>query len=307
MTPARSHLSVPGHVQKMHKKAMNTDADRIMLDLEDSVPVSLKEDALAAVVQTLEQFKPDKGRVNVRINPADTPLAYKEVVTLVEKAGPHITALVIPKVNHPGDIHFVSRLLDGVEQSTGQDRRIGIEAGIETAKGLEAVSDIASASPRLISLVFGVADYSASIGVRLSSLSGHGDDQSGYPGHQWHYPVSRMVSAAKANDLLAVDAPYGDFKDPDGLRRSAKMAAALGCDGKWVIHPDQIEIVNEVFTPSTSDIKRAEQVLAAVKKAEKIQRGAIAVDGQMIDRATVRLAERVWDQAVFLGLVDGTM
>lgn len=303
MKSNRSNLSVPGHMKKMHIKALGCGADVVMLDLEDSVPLDKKQAALKTVVRSLTDLDWQSRTVTVRINAPDTPFAYREVITLVETAGETIDALVVPKICHPGDIHFISRLLDGIELERKLRHKIRIEACIETAKGLEAVSDIAKSSTRLKSLVFGVADYAWSIGAKLGSLSGHGDEKGIYPGHRWHYPLSKTVAAAKANDLLAIDAPYGDFKDPAGLERSAALAAALGCDGKWVIHPDQIDRVNQVFTPSTEDIERARSILDIVKTAGGTGRGAVGVEGQMLDQATVRLAKRVWDQAADLGLV----
>ncbi|MCP4343112.1 MAG: HpcH/HpaI aldolase/citrate lyase family protein, partial [Desulfobulbaceae bacterium] len=155
------------------------------------------------------------------------------------------------------------------------------------------------------SLVFGIADYSASVGARLVSISGHGENEADiYPGHRWHFALSRMVMAAKANNLLAIDAPYGNFKDSEGLERSAVMASALGCDGKWAIHPNQLEAINHVFSPSQEDIDRAVTVLRAAQEAKRQFRGAIAVQGRMIDQATVRLAQRLYDQACHLGLTE---
>ena len=167
------------------------------------------------------------------------------------------------------------------------------------------MGSIARADRRLRSLSFGVADYTASIGAKLVSLSGHGESETAiYPGHRWHYPISRMVMAAKANGLLAMYAPFGNFKDSKGLENAAAMAAALGCDGKWVIHPDQIKIVNKAFTPSPEEIARAKQILDAMSAAGALSQVAIAVNGQMVDLATARLAERVWNQARHLGLVE---
>jgi malyl-CoA/(S)-citramalyl-CoA lyase len=247
----RTVLSVPGHVEKMHDKALNSDSDAIMLDLEDSVPVDNKMDARSRIIQSLLSRDWSRKTVLYRMNGLDTPFGYRDLLEVVEAAGPVIDAIVVPKINHPGDIHFVSRMLDGIEMNKGWGRRIGIEASIETAIGLEAVSEIASASDRIQTLVFGVADYSASIGARLVSLSGHGEKEAEiYPGHRWHFAMSRMVMAAKANGLQAIDAPYGNFKDPEGLKQGAAMACALGYDGKWSIHPDQIDIINQTFSPS---------------------------------------------------------
>jgi malyl-CoA/(S)-citramalyl-CoA lyase len=268
------------------------------------VPPEQKELARKTIITTLEGIKESAKTITVRVNSVDTPFAYKDIIEVVGAAGNIIDAIVLPKVNHPGDIHFVCRLLDGVEMDQNVNNKVRIEACIESAKGLETVSKIAGASRRIKSLAFGIADYSASIGVRLKSISGHGEkEETGYPGHRWHFPLSRMVMAAKANDLLAIDAPYGDFKNIKGLEDSVAMSAAIGCDGKWVIHPDQIDAVNKEFTPSHEDIQRAKKIIDLCHAAGPAAKKAIAVDGKMVDQATLRLAKQLWDQAVFLGLV----
>ncbi len=304
MKTHRSVLSVPGHVRKMHGKAAAGTADVIMLDLEDSVPQEAKEAARKEVLESLLSIDWGHKMLTVRINSLDTPYAYRDLLEIVEEAGSRIDAIVVPKVTHPGDIHFVERMLDGIEQAKQLPATIGIEASIETADGLADVMAIARAGRRVQTLVFGIADYSASIGARLVSISGHGENEADiYPGHRWHFALSRMVMAAKANGLLAIDAPYGHFKDLDGLKRSAVMAGALGCDGKWAIHPDQLETINQVFSPAPEDIDRAVTVLRAAQAAREEFKGAVAVDGRMVDQATVRLAQRLYDQALHLGLV----
>jgi len=305
MKTHRSILSVPGHVEKMHIKAAECAADVVMLDLEDSVPEEAKETARKQVLKTLQAIDWQKKTVSLRINGLDTPYAYRDLLEIVEAAGEKLHTIVVPKVNHPGDIHFVERMLDGIEQARRLSGTIGIEASIETAAGLAEVMAIAGTGRRLQTLVFGIADYSASVGARLVSISGHGENEADiYPGHRWHFALSRMVMAAKANGLLAIDAPYGNFKDIEGLQRSAVMAGALGCDGKWAIHPSQLEVINQVFSPSPEDIDRALTILRAARAARQQSRGAIAVDGRMVDQATVRLAERLYDQALHLGLID---
>jgi len=304
MKPRRSTLSVPGHIEKMHVKASQRDVDVIMLDLEDSVPMEAKESARTRVIQSIHTLDWQGTTVTVRINGLDTSFGYRDLLEVVEASGPRIEALVVPKVNHPGDIHFVSRMLDGIEAAKRFSSRINIEAIIESAEGLEQVSQIAKASDRLIALVFGIVDYSASIGARLASISGHGEkEEEIYPGHRWNFEMSRIVMAAKAHGLLAIDAPYGNFKDPTGLQRSAALACALGYDGKWAIHPDQIDIINQVFSPSKEDVDRAIKVLAAHKEAQKKGLGAVAVEGRMVDQATVRLARQLYEQAKHLKLV----
>ncbi len=304
MKPRRSTLSVPGHIEKMHVKASQREVDVVMLDLEDSVPVQAKESARDQVIQSLHSLTWGETTVTFRINGLDTPFGYRDLLEVVEAAGPHIDAVVVPKVNHPGDIHFVCRMLDGIESAKGFSNRINIEAIIESAEGLEQVSQIAKASDRLITLVFGIVDYSASIGARLVSISGHGEkEEEIYPGHRWNFEMSRIVMAAKAQGLLAIDAPYGNFKDPKGLQRAAALACALGYDGKWAIHPDQIDFINQVFSPSKEDIARAMKVLAAHKEAQDKGRGAVAVEGRMVDQATVRLAKQLYALARHLKMV----
>lgn len=304
MKPRRSTLSVPGHIEKMHVKASQRDVDVIMLDLEDSVPMEAKESARTQVIQSINTLDWQGTTVTVRINGLDTSFGYRDLLEVVEASGPRIEAVVVPKVNHPGDIHFVSRMLDGIEAAKRFSSRINIEAIIESAEGLEQVSQIAKASIRLIALVFGIVDYSASIGARLVSISGHGEkEEEIYPGHRWNFEMSRIVMAAKAHGLLAIDAPYGNFKDPRGLQRSAAVACALGYDGKWAIHPDQIDIINQVFSPSKEDVDRAIKVLAVHKEAQEKGLGAVAVEGRMVDQATVRLARQLYEQAKHLKLV----
>lgn len=304
MKSRRSNLSVPGHMAKMHLKARDSAVDIVMFDLEDSVPVDQKEAAREQVIQSLLSLDWRNKTVTVRCNAVDTPFAYKDLMDIVENAGQMLDAVVVPKVNHPGDIHFVHRLLEGIEMNTSRLNRIGIEASIETAAGLENVSYTAKSSNRLISLVFGIADYSTSIGAKLVSLSGHGEAEAAiYPGHRWHYPLSRIVMAAKANGLLVMDAPYGNFKDLDGLRQSAVMASALGCDGKWVIHPDQIDVVNAVFSPSQEEIERARKVIEAYDAAVTSGSGAVSLGGSVVDSATIRMARQLWEQAKHLGLL----
>src|SRR5665647_2477236 len=304
MKPRRSNLSVPGHITKMHIKANECQADVIMLDLEDSVPIVEKINAREKVIESLLSLNWDTKTVTVRINALDTPFAYRDFLEIAENAGHIIDAIVIPKVNNPGDIFFADRILNGIEMNKNIPKMIGIEASIETAEGLMRAAEIVQASSRVKSLVFGIADYSASIGARLVSISGHGEkEEELYPGHRWHFALSRMVMNAKAYGNLAIDAPYGNFKDLDGLRRSAVMACALGCDGKWAIHPSQIDIINEVFTPSQQDIALAAKVIEANDLAKTEGKGAIAVEGRMVDQATVRLATQLWEQAKYLRLI----
>ncbi len=287
----------------MHHKAAQSAADVVMLDLEDSVPVDAKEEARRQVIRSAREVDWGKRAVAFRSNAMDTPFGYRDLLEVLEAAGDRIDAVVVPKIDHPGDIHFAHRLMAGIEMRMGGRRPVGIEASIETAAGLSRVKEIAASSDRLVSLVFGIVDYQVSIGARLVSISGHGEaEDSVYPGHRWNFAMSRMVMAAKAEGLMAIDAPYGDFRDREALRRWAAVASALGFDGKWAIHPDQVEVINEVFSPSAEDIARARRILDAFDAAAAQGRGAVSVDGRMVDGATVRLARRTWETALRLGL-----
>ena len=299
MKPRRSILSTPGNIKKMHKKAIDSNVDVIMFDLEDSVSIKDKKKAREIVIKSIKENDFKEKIITVRINSLDTPFAYKDAIEIVEKVGEKIDSIVIPKVNKPSEVGFLSILLDGIEMAKDFKNKIGIEASIETAEGLLNVEKIVSASSRIKTLVFGIADYSASIGAKLISISGHGEkDEEVYPGHRWHFAISRMVMVAKSKDIQVIDAPYGNFKDDIGLKKSALMASAIGCDGKWAIHPNQIKIINETFSPSKEEIERAEKIVSAYKKKKT---GAIAVDGRMVDNATINMAQKLFEKSKFIG------
>jgi citrate lyase beta subunit len=263
----------------------------IMLDLEDSVPVEEKEAARKGVIDALKEGD-WTGKVRAyRINGMDTPFAYRDIIDVVEAAGPNLDVIVVPKVNDASEIKAIDYLLTQIEMHKGFKNRIGLEASIETATGMLNAGEIAMSSPRLEALVFGVADYGASLGMRSKGLSGHGENEEFYPGHRWHFPLSHMAMAAKAAGLAAIDAPYGDYKDPEGLRRSCVLSASLGFDGKWVIHPGQVEVVNEVYSPSAEDLERCLRIVHAYHEAQQQGCGSLALDGKMVDAASIRVAE----------------
>lgn len=292
----RSIISVPANREKMVNKAFNLDVDMIMLDLEDSVPVSEKEEARKRVIDAFrEQEWKEKVR-SYRINAMDTPFAYRDIIDIVEAAGDFVDVIVVPKVDDPAEIKAIDYLLTQIELRMGFKSRIGLEASIETAAGMLKAGEIAFSSPRLEALVFGVADYGASLTMMSKGISGHGDMEEFYPGHRWHFPLSRLAMAAKAAGLAAIDAPYGDYKDPEGLKRSCLLSAALGCDGKWVIHPDQVAIINETYTPSREDVERSGRILAAYEEAQAQGLGSLALDGKMVDAASIRVARVIYSQ-----------
>ena len=298
----RSVLSVPGSSDKMISKGLELSADEIMLDLEDGVALEEKEGARSKIIRALKDH--DWGdRVRAyRINGLDTPFAYRDIIDVVEQAGESIDVIVIPKVEKAADVQFVDLLLSQIEMNLGLKKTIGLEASIETALGMLNVKEIAFASPRLETLVFGIADYGASLTMPSSGVSGHGDAEEDFI-HRWHFPLSRMVMAAKAARLAAIDAPYGDFRNEAGLEKSCQQAASLGYDGKWAIHPAQLDTINETFTPSSEDIRRAQIILKAYEDVKASGEGATALDGKMVDAASVRLARVTYEQARRLGLI----
>jgi citrate lyase beta subunit len=289
----RSVLSVPANREKMVLKAFTLPVDVVMLDLEDSVPVDQKEAARAQVAQALRQS--DWGdRVRAfRINAMDTPYAYRDIIDVVEVAGDRVDVIVVPKVERPAEISAIDYLLTQIEMRMGFERPIGLEASIETALGMVNVDRIAFSSERLEALVFGVADYGASLTMLSKGISGHGDAEQFYPGHRWHFPLSRLAMAAKAAGLAAIDAPYGSYRDLEGLEQSCLMSAALGFDGKWAIHPNQLEPINRLFSPSQEDAERSRRILDAYEQAVCQGTGSLAIDGKMVDAASVRIARVV--------------
>ncbi|HYR02713.1 MAG TPA: CoA ester lyase, partial [Syntrophobacteria bacterium] len=232
------------------------------------------------------------------------PFAYRDIIDVVEQAGDRIDIMVLPKVETAAEIQFVDMLLRQIEMRLAKSLDIGLEPSIETARGMLNAGEIAFASPRIETLVFGVADYGASLTMPSRGISGHGDAEEMYPGHRWHFPMSRMAMAAKAAGLEAIDAPYGDFKDQAGLEKSCQTAVALGYDGKWAIHPAQLETINRAFTPSAEDVSRSVRVLRAYQEAKARGAGATALDGKMVDGASIRVARITYEHAQRLGLVQ---
>jgi len=303
--PRRSILSVPGHVEKMHHKALGSKADVIMFDLEDSVPLDAKIEARKKIIASLDHCDLVPAVTTIRINSLDTPFGYEDLLVMVEAVGHKIDTVVIPKVNHVADIHFVDRLLNGIEMKYGFAEPVGIEVSIETAQGLRNIAAIADGSERIKSLIFGSMDYQTSIGARPTSISGHKNGAEDiYYDHRWNFVISRIVMAAKARGMAAIDAPYDDFKDVEGLAHSAKLACALGCDGKWAIHIDQLATINRIFSPTKEEIEQARKVIEVHKGTGENGFGATAVDGRMVDNATVRSAQQLWAQADQLNLIE---
>jgi len=286
----------------MHAKAAASAADVIMLDLEDSCPLAEKRGAREYIAASVQALDWGRRTLTLRINAVDGPFALRDLTELIPRIGHRLDTVVVPKVESAGDLHFVDRVLAALEAEAGLPSPIGIEAIIESAHALRDADAIAAASPRLRCLVFGIADYSASVGMPLTSHSGHGEDDGDYPGDPLHFVYGRLIMSAKARGLRVIDAPYGNFRDAEGLRRAARRSRALGFDGKWAIHPGQLDSLNEIFAPSAGEITRALQVIEAYETAERQGHGAAAIQGSMIDQASLRMARGVRDQAVWLGL-----
>jgi malyl-CoA/(S)-citramalyl-CoA lyase len=314
ITPAparlnRCELAVPGSSVKLFEKAAKSAADVIFLDLEDAVAPDDKPQARKNIVQALQDIDWGRKVMSVRINGLDTHYMYRDVVEVIEGAGDKVDLVMVPKVGTAADIYAVDMLLTQIETAKGFKKRIGIEAIIETALGMQNIHEIAAASPRMESLHFGVADYAASTRARTTSIGGpnalygvltdkDGDKPRDYFwGDMWHYAISRMVVAARANGLRPIDGPFGDFSDADGYRAQANRAAILGCEGKWAIHPAQIAVANEVYTPPEAEVAKAKRILEAMKEAQAKGQGAVALDGKLIDIASIRQAEGIVKQA----------
>jgi citrate lyase subunit beta/citryl-CoA lyase len=292
----RSELAVPGSNTTYIDKAAESAADVVFLDLEDAVAPPEKEQARRNVVEALNDIDwAAKGKtVSVRINGLDTHYMYRDVVDVMEQAGSRLDTVLVPKVGVPADLYTVEVLVNQIEQGRGYESKVGVEALIETALGMANVEAIAASAVRpggrLEALHFGVADYAASNRARTVSIGGLNPD---YPGDQWHFALSRMIVACRAYGLRPIDGPYGDFSDPDGFRDAARRAAALGAEGKWAIHPSQVELANEVFSPPEAEVERARRIIEALREAEAQGKGAASVDGKMIDAASERMAQNV--------------
>ncbi len=295
----RSELAVPGSRPEFFEKAVESNADFIFLDCEDAVIPDDKERARRNIIQALNEIDWKGKTMSIRINGLDTHYMYRDVVDIVEQAGNCVDTILIPKVGHPSDVYMVDCLLTQIETAKQLKRKIGIECLIETALGGANVMSIAQSSARLEALHFGVADYAASMRARTVNIGGLNPDYQcdGAMGDQWHAALVNMVTACRAYGLRAIDGPYGDFSNPDGYRDAARRVAALGYEGKWAIHPSQIDLANEIMSPPQQEVHRAKSVLMALEEAAAAGRGAAQHDGKMIDAASERMARNIVAQA----------
>jgi malyl-CoA/(S)-citramalyl-CoA lyase len=299
----RSELAVPGSQPQLFEKAAKSAADVVFLDLEDAVAPDDKAQARKNVIQAIGDIDWGRKALSVRINGLDTHYMYRDVVDVLEQASDRLDLIMIPKVGTAADVYAVDMLCTQIETAKGRKKRVGFEMIIETALGMQNVHEIAAASKRNESLHFGVADYAASTKARTTSIGGANADyavltepladghRETHWGDMWHYAISRMVVAARANGLRPVDGPFGNFSDADAFKAAARRAAVLGCEGKWAIHPSQIALANDVMSPSEADVLRARRIIAAMQEAAAQGKGAVSLDGRLIDYASIRQAE----------------
>ena len=299
----RSELAVPGSQPALFEKATKSAADVVFLDLEDAVSPEDKPQARKNVIAAIGDIDWGMKTLSVRINGLDTSFMYRDVVDILEQSSERLDLLMIPKVGTAADVYALDMLCTQIEGARNRRKRVGFELIIETALGMENIGAIAGASKRNESLHFGVADFAASTRARTTAIGGANadyailtePDQQGrrelHWNDMWHYALARIVVASRANGLRPIDGPFGDFSDADGFRAAARRAAALGCEGKWAIHPSQVEIANDTMSPSDAELVRARRILAAMDAAAKAGRGAVSLDGKLIDYASIRQAE----------------
>lgn len=294
----RSELSTPGSSEKMMAKAAASDADLVFLDLEDSVAPSEKASARAKVIQALKTLDWGNKTRAVRINNLETQYAHQDIIEIVEQAGEYLDIIIVPKVKTAKDVWWVDVLLTQLEERLGLKNRIGIEVLIEEVEAMINAEEIAKSSPRLEALIFGPGDYSASQGVDIRSIGMAGE----YPGDIWHYARNKVIVAARAAGIDMVDGPYAGIKNPEGYLTECRRSRILGAVGKWAIHPSQIEIANKEFSPTADAVAQARKLSAAYAEAEANGLGAVAVDGVMVDAASIRILQNTLRKADLIGM-----
>ncbi len=304
----RSELAVPGSNPKFFDKAAASAADVIFLDVEDAVAPDEKEQARKNVVEALNDIDWGNKTMSVRINGLDTHYMYRDVIDVVENC-PRLDTLLIPKVGVPEDLYAVDMLVTQIEQAKKRDKKLGFTILIETALGMANVEAIARACPRLEAMSFGVADYAASTRARTTVIGGahpeygvltdktESGEREFHWNDMWHFAQARMVNACRAYGLRPIDGPFGDFNDPDAYLAAAKRAAILGYEGKWAIHPSQVELANQVFSPSEAEVEKARRIMEAMEQAQKEGKGAVSLDGRLIDIASIKMAKNLLQKA----------
>ena len=293
----RSELAVPASNDNMFEKGARSAADLVFLDLEDAVPAAFKEESRAKAITALNDIDWGSTARAIRINGLDTPWCHDDLIDVVTKAGENLDTVIIPKARTARDVWWVDVLLTQLELKLGLRKRIRLEVLIEEVEGLANAEAIAVASPRLDALIFGVGDFSLSQGARVdTNFVPLGE----YPGDFWHYARNKVIVAARIAGIDAIDAPYPDYRDLSGYERDARRASLLGYTGKWAIHPDQVPVANEVYSPTADEIARAERNVAAYREAEAKGRGAVGVNGVLVDAAHVKMAEQTLARAALI-------
>jgi citrate lyase subunit beta/citryl-CoA lyase len=290
----RSQLATPASDPEMIAKAPDSGADEAFLDLEDSVAPNEKVESRSNVIEGLTEYDWSEVLPCYRMNGVDTEWWYDDLIEVVSEAGHVVDSIMVPMVHDAGVVATVDNLLTQVEVNADLPvGEIGLQCQIESARGMSNVKEVAAASDRIESLVFGPGDYTASVGAAGLTI-GSGE---GYPGHYWHYQLARIAHAAKAHDLQVIDGPFAAIEDTEGFRDSCLYAARLGCDGKWAIHPSQIEPANEVFAPSEEEAEKAQRIVEEYQRATEEGLGAVSVDGEMVDEATHKMAKNIVEKA----------
>ncbi|MBK4215731.1 L-malyl-CoA/beta-methylmalyl-CoA lyase [Paracoccus caeni] len=299
----RCQLFGPGSRVSLFEKMAKSDADVINLDLEDSVAPDDKEQARKNIIQAIGDIDWGQKTLSVRINGLDTPFWYRDVVDLLEQAGERLDQIMIPKVGNAADIYAVDALVTAVERAKGRSKPIRFEVIIESAAGICHVEEIAASSPRMEAVSLGAADFAASMGMATTGIGGTQENyymiregQKYWP-DPWHWAQTAIVAACRTHGLLPVDGPFGDFSDTDGFVAQARRSATLGMVGKWAIHPSQVALANEVFSPSEAAIGEAREILAAMDEAKRSGAGATVYKGRLVDIASIKQAEVIVRQA----------
>lgn len=301
--PNRCQLFGPGSRPAIFEKMAGSAADVINIDLEDSVAPSDKDSARANVIAATHDIDWGTKTLSVRINGLDTPWWYRDVVDLLEQGSDRLDLIMIPKVGCAADLYAVDALVTAVERAKGRTKPIGFEVIIESAAGISHVQDIAAATPRLQAMSLGAADFAASMGMQTTGIGGTQADyymlQDGarYWSDPWHWAQAAIVAACRTHGVLPVDGPFGDFSDDEGFRAQARRSATLGMVGKWAIHPKQVALSNEVFTPSDAAVLEAREILAAMDAAKARGEGATVYKGRLVDIASIKQAEVIVKQA----------
>ncbi|MDQ1902296.1 L-malyl-CoA/beta-methylmalyl-CoA lyase [Paracoccus sp. WLY502] len=303
----RCQLFGPGSRDSLFEKMAKSAADVINLDLEDSVAPGDKDRARANIIQAIGDIDWGDKTLSVRINGLDTPFWYRDVVDLLEQAGERLDQIMIPKAGNASDIYAVDALVTAVERARGRSKRIGFEVIIESAAGICHVEEIAASSPRMQAISLGAADFAASMGMATTGIGGTQENyymiregQKYWP-DPWHWAQTAIVAACRTHGLLPVDGPFGDFSDQDGFIAQARRSATLGMVGKWAIHPSQVTLANEVFSPSDAAVTEAREILAAMEKAKAEGAGATVYKGRLVDIASIKQAEVIVRQAELIG------